>query len=443
MYSPIVNPHELTAEGATGNPSYFQAMLNAYKGLEAAQKPHKMMEEILKQQIENKYAPRKNEAALANSEASTANMRDTHGMAGLRRQLLQSNINKANNPPLTGDAGFIEYLLRNKERLNGLNGQQEQPQEQEQEPQFGEGEPSAMPSIMPRQKPNQQAYADKLIQGLIDKHSGKKTYAPSITQKQLDEQADVDAGFYPGTGRQRPFENQEIHKKYQDVYNEHNTGLTKGSHFIYNEAGKPIGEQRKKTPHEREIEKGTVLFKEFYPIINEGLNRYSGEDSIRNMESDARNYKTDPKARKRFDQLQLALKLEPLTTVTEAARFGAGKQNQVFNQFNRALSSFDVPSKIASLIKQYQIPASSNIKAGLRYAETLNKGEQRYAQEASPNIVEYYSGQAPKQSSGEPSEKEINEEAKYFGVSPKVIRDGLAAGVRSEDEFRDWIKGLK
>ncbi len=104
MYTPIVNPHELTAEGATGNPDYFQAMMNAYKGLEAAQKPHKMMEEILKQQIENKYAPRKNEAEIGESEART-------GLLGQQTKYFGPNVES-------------EISLRNAQK--GLYGAQAQ-----------------------------------------------------------------------------------------------------------------------------------------------------------------------------------------------------------------------------------------------------------------------------------------------------------------------------
>lgn len=41
------------------------------------------------------------------------------------------------------------------------------------------------------------------------------------------------------------------------------------------------------------------------------------------------------------------------------------------------------------------------------------------------------------------SEQEINAEAKYFKTSPEIIRSAIAAGVKTEKELKDWIKGLQ
>lgn len=75
------------------------------------------------------------------------------------------------------------------------------------------------------------------------------------------------------------------------------------------------------------------------------------------------------------------------------------------------------------------------------FTDLLGKETGTY-REALKNTKEY---EEPKQNSSinEPSEKEINEEAQYFGTTPEIIKSGLAAGVKTEDEFRDWIKGLQ
>lgn len=103
MYNPQIAAFRLTPEEAGGNPDYYKSLMNVYEGLTNAQKPHKMMEEILKQQIENKYAPRKNEADIGNTEAQTGLYGAQTNAANLANQYypekIRAEIEKARRGP--------------------------------------------------------------------------------------------------------------------------------------------------------------------------------------------------------------------------------------------------------------------------------------------------------------------------------------------------------
>lgn len=369
--------------------------------------------------------------------------------AKYKDQLMQAQIQQAlaaaehsrRAPTAPADIQTLEWLLKNKERFNQGNVT---PTIQEEVPALiGEGQPSYVQALMGNrasQPPvSQEDYGQKLWQGAFNKaaHIKEATqYAPSNTAKELKEQADAEEGFIPNTGRKERFPTAQSQKEYLDALSAKTGRLKTGSHFILGDNGERIGESHPKTQKERDIDRGTVIFKEFYPTVNEGLNRYSGENSITNMENDARNYKTDPKARKRFDQLLLAKSLATLTTVNEAARFGAGKQNQVFNQFRKSLSNYDIPAKIDSLITQYQIPASANIKNGLRFQEMLDKADKKYHDTAEPNVNEYYPGKAPKsEDSGNPETWDAGE-----GIIQDPYTGEWATVPVAKGEWKEFLK---
>ena len=54
MYTPTVNTHELTAEEATGNPSYFKAMRDVFKAQREITESRMMAENVRTQQLQNK-----------------------------------------------------------------------------------------------------------------------------------------------------------------------------------------------------------------------------------------------------------------------------------------------------------------------------------------------------------------------------------------------------
>lgn len=347
----------------------------------------KMAEELLSTQLQNKMNRPKAE--------------DAQGWYNLQKQRVQALINQANRgPQLTGDAATLDYLMKHESQIKALGGQPGQPQQQSYT-HIGEGNQSFIPSITPQpqsQEP-QTNFGENLYQSILDKTMGKKSstvWAPSDTGKTLDEYRDAKVGYIPHTNRTQKFTNLQDQQDALDAYSVKTTGLKKGSHYILGENGERIGEQRPMTPKERDMARGSVIFNELYPMINEGLNQYSGEGSVSKIENDAAHYKTDKAAKRRFDQFLLASALTTLTTVNEAARFGAGKQNQVFNRFNQSLSNYDVPKLASKLIKEYQIPASANIEAGNKFNRIINQADEKYKREATPNITEFYPGKAPK-----------------------------------------------
>lgn len=155
-------------------------------------------------------------------------------------------------------------------------------------------------------------------------------------------------------------------------------GLKPGEkQFFDKTTGEPLGKEIPLTAKERESEEGNILFNELYPYVYQGAAPFSGEGSIRRLENAARNYKTDAKARKLFDDFLLADKMLAATTVNEAATLKAGKTNQSYNQLKESLSAQDIPSAVKNLIKQYQLPASAQLKAAMRYQQLLSDARKK------------------------------------------------------------------
>ncbi len=389
-YQPSWKAQLLNAE-QTGIPDYAKAMQSGFQTAADTYKPATEASQLLSRMLKAKIDQPKAE--------------DAQGWYETQKNYYQALGNQANRGPAPpADVALLEYLMKNRDKISNFGSDSSQ-SEDSQQPISTQGlnyDQEGQPLNKPAQdfpvhdKPTDNV-GQQIYNHFLNKAMGKNEYAPSNTQKELNEYADAKAGFYPGTNRTKRFESPEEQRAYEDVYATKTTGLKKGSHYILDKNGERIGEMRPKSLKERDIERGGVLFNHFYHYINEGLDRYSGEGSITNMENDAKNYKTDPAARKRFDQLIIADKLRTVAGVNEAARFGAGRTNQTFNRFNSTLSSFDVPKKIASLIRQYQIPASANIKAGLKFQQILNNADKDYESNATPNKSEYYPGKAPKQ----------------------------------------------
>jgi hypothetical protein len=155
-------------------------------------------------------------------------------------------------------------------------------------------------------------------------------------------------------------------------------GLKPGEkEFFDPKTGTPLGKEIPLTASERQSEEGNILFNELYPKVYKGAYPFSGEGSIDRMEKAAANYKTDPKARKLFDDLMLADKVLGATVVNEAATLKSGKTNQTYKMLKETLNSQDVPKLIKKLIKQYQIPASAELRAAMRYQKSLSDARQK------------------------------------------------------------------
>lgn len=400
-------------------------------GITAGLKPRAQAEQLVQSMLANK---------IQGAQAKYAQQLEAAKLA--HQNALIERAKRGPAPP--AEVATLEWLLKNKDRFNQGQEKNSSP-EQESIPGVGENQNSYIQSLSENRpsktEPNNQPdWAQKIYQHALNKASGiaePKKYAPSNTLKELTEQADAEAGFIPGTDRKQPFPDERSQQEFLNALSAKTGGLPKGQHFAIGENGERIGVVRPKTAKERDVDRGTVTFKEFYPLVNFGLNRYSGENSIRNMEEDARNYKTNPEARKRIDQLLLARKVATLTTVNEAARFGAGKQNQVFNQFRKSLESYDVPERLDKLITQFQIPASANIKAGIRFQQILDKADKKYHNTAEPNTTEYYPGKAPK-SKEDPSNPKTWEAGEGLIQDPNT-QEWATVPVR-EGEWEEFLK---
>lgn len=403
-------PFRLNAQEAGGQPSYMDALLRGFKGAQEA--------------AETVYKPKQLAEALLGKKLSNKVLQEEINNSPLKRQLLQAQINKAKQgPALTGDAAFIEYLMKNKDRINSLNNEKTSSDEyQSFIPSISGGnENSNVTFGEPIAKPGM-SLVDKILQHKIDKLSGEGSYQgparEAIDLDRLAQQYGKDSETYQNAKLTYDLRRQQA-EDLSKLRNRTFEGFKVGEKPITNDQGQVIGKTRNKTEKERDIDRGTVYFDTFYPIVNQGLNYYSGEGSIRKLEHDAANYKTDLEARKRFDQFRLAQSLQTITGVNEAARFGAGRTNQIFNRFYSSLSAFDVPKKIESLIKEYQIPSSSNIKTGIDFQKKLAEAKANYEKTARPTVDEYFEGYGPpalKTSDQKSAEVENNTEVENWDL---------------------------
>ncbi len=167
-------------------------------------------------------------------------------------------------------------------------------------------------------------------------------------------------------------------------------GLKPGEkEFFDPESGEPLGKEIPYTAKERESEEGNALFNELYPIVYKGAAPFSGEGSIERLEKAARNYKTSPEARKAIDDLLLSDKMMAATTVNEASTLKAGRTNQTYKTLKESLEAQDIPKVIKRLVKEFQIPASAQLKASMRYQKALSDARNK-AKKSTPATQKFY-----------------------------------------------------
>lgn len=165
-------------------------------------------------------------------------------------------------------------------------------------------------------------------------------------------------------------------------------GLKPGDKPIYDNQGKMEGFESKLTAKQQDAAKNLSLFNTFGPLVNKAA-YYSGPNATYKMEEDARHYKTDPAARKRIDDLLISDKAITNATVTEAARFASGKQNQTYNQYRESLKAADVPKLLHKWIKAGLVPSEANMKAGVKWLKILDMADKK-AQRSIPATYKYY-----------------------------------------------------
>ncbi len=170
----------------------------------------------------------------------------------------------------------------------------------------------------------------------------------------------------------------EAKKDLRDLRARTKAGLKPGEkEFFDKTTGAPLGKEIPLTAEERQSEEGNILFNEFYPYVYKGGAPFSGEGSIDRLSNAASNYKTDPKARKMFDDLLLSDKMLAATTVNEASTLKSGKQNRTYAMLKESLEASDIPKLIKKLIKEYNIPASAQLKAAMRYQKILSDARKK------------------------------------------------------------------
>ncbi len=167
-------------------------------------------------------------------------------------------------------------------------------------------------------------------------------------------------------------------KDLRDLRARTKAGLKPGEKEFFDEtSGEPLGKEIPLTEKERASEEGNILFNEFYPYVYKGAAPFSGEGSIGRLQQAAANYKTDPKARKMFDDFLLSEKMLAATTVNEAATLKSGHQNKTYGMLKESLDAQDIPKVVKKLIKEYGVPPSAQLHAAMRYQKILSDARKK------------------------------------------------------------------
>jgi len=154
-------------------------------------------------------------------------------------------------------------------------------------------------------------------------------------------------------------------------------------------SGEVIGFRKQTDAKQKEAAKNTVLFNELYPLVYKGGAPFSGPGATLRLHNAVKAYKTDPRAKKLVDDFMISLKAAGNTTITEAARFSAGRTNQTYNRFLETIKTEDLNNKLKKWIKEFEIPPSANLRAGIEWQKILNKAEKK-ANSRIPATYDYY-----------------------------------------------------
>lgn len=328
------------------------------------------------------------EDSLALQKATQARLAS---MAPLQRRLAELHIQKAEME--ADPVKKMAYIQQIMQGIHGMGGQQQGGQQQAQpmQPFTGMGMPSTEeienPTVAPQ---NPQGMGGALNftpeQELAMSLAGIKLPKAAAFQGSAREAMDLERL------RQQYGEGSQVYqtalaehqakvdakKDLRDLRARTKAGLKPGEkEFFDPESGEPLGKEIPLTAKERESEEGNILFNELYPYVYKGASPFSGEGSITRLQQAAANYKTDPKARKAFDDFLLAEKMLAATTVNEASTLKAGHTNQTYNRLQETLKAEDVPRMIKKFIKEYQIPASAQLRAAMRYQKLLSDARKK------------------------------------------------------------------
>lgn len=326
--------------------------------------------------------------------------------SGLNSKILQQQLLKLQH---SNDPGYeIQQLQQMMQALGG--GKQPQPQGMQQQPMPTQEEGEGMGMFSPeglqeaqQQAPEQPTQPSMPGQGGIDMEAIKNSpILRGYFKKHFGiDPAGGESNVLHGPARdaadlaklkKEVGENSEVYQNAKAAYDAQvdakkdlrdlrartKAGLKPGEKEFFNEeTGEPLGKEIPLTAAERQSEEGNILFNELYPYVYKGASPFSGEGSIGRLEQAAAHYKTDPRAKKLFDDFLLSEKMLAATTVNEASTLKAGRTNRTYNMLKESLDAQDIPGLVKRFIKEYKLPASAQLQASMRYQKVLSDARQK------------------------------------------------------------------
>lgn len=374
--------------------------------------------------------------SLAIQQAAQARLAQ---MAPLQRHLAELQIQKAEME--SDPAKKMAYINAIMSGIQGMTGEQQnsgRPEESNQNMGLLKG--MGMPSLKEMQSPDTFHQHTK-VPSMMDLQQGfggispKQQIAMQLAGIKIPRQ-DV----YHGAARdaydlerlrQQVGENSDVYQNAKAFYQAQieakqdlrdlrartKAGLKQGEkEFFDPSSGAPLGKEIPLTAKERESEEGNILFNQLYPYVYKGAYPFSGEGSITRLEKAAKNYKTNPEARKLFDDFLLAEKMLAATTVNEASTLKAGRTNQTYNRLKESLDAQDIPVLVKKIIKQYQIPPSASLNASMRYQKLLSEARKKARTGTAATQRLYYNPEL--QAQYEAKKEELAPEKKRWKYNP-------------------------
>lgn len=429
------------------------------QGVKASYLQPNLAEALHKSQLENKwYEPnmqsqiglRGAQAGHLGSLTKGQNIKNKYLPKTLENELAASQF-KSQNPLLnmTGTAGQLGALLY-------LQQHPELAQQQSQNSSVGLDEnrndtnqlTSSIPSILgsqdsdqviPQQNPLSSVNPQELmLKSILNSLQPKnKQYAPSNLGKLQQEYSDIQAGYYPNTGRSTPFESSQVQEEVAAPYREKLGGLKTGEHYVYDpETHEKIGVQRPYTAKEKETETGRSFFNEVFPTINNGFKDFIGKGSIENFRKYANDYGKNEIATKKIDDLLLAQKLISAGVVNEAATLGAGKTNMTYRNLAKSFPNSDLPNVIEQYGKQLLLPGDAFLKAGIRFRDIINSATDKAIGSVPALKTQYYHPEKHVDTGEKKSPKATNmthytdndilETANKYGITAEEVKKRLS-----------------
>lgn len=335
------------------------ALQNVLAGYEGAQRPQQLRDEAESRKYDNMVKAIQAEFARPTAEA------------GL--ELTKTQIDKAKNPPLTGELGQL-FALRQR---------------------FPEG-------------------------------TKEREWIESVIQNKAAGSAGTQFGFNPETG-EFTFTQGGVaqgNKKFAGL-----PELKKGENYVYDpESHAPIGISRSLTPAETKEEAGRNFFNTIYPEINRGLSEYSSGDAYGKFVQDIYNYNKDPEAKTRVDDYLLAKKLLSAGVVKENATLGGANTNRSYQQLRDTLDSSVLNKHFEQILKTIGVSSEANKIVGDRFQDILNSAQEKASTSVPAQRINYFNPQsrAAGQIGGKPySDADIKATAKKYNLSESEVRRRL------------------